>query len=82
MTESAFFIEILKNTGFPALIFIIWYIYHRSQVKMFEAIISNNFSLLKDMIETTSYNTSLLTQITELIKSNQFCPYMRKELKP
>lgn len=27
---------LIENVGFPALIFLIWYIYHQAQVKAFE----------------------------------------------
>ena len=41
----------LESVGFPALIFLIWYIYHQSQVKAFELIIKDNFEILKDSIQ-------------------------------
>ena len=37
MTETQIFLELVKNLGFPALIFAVWYLYHRSQVKAWEA---------------------------------------------
>ncbi len=37
---------ILENVGFPALIFLIWYVYHNSQVKAMNKIIKNNFEIL------------------------------------
>jgi len=37
VTETALFMELVKNLGFPALIFGIWYLYHRSQVKAWES---------------------------------------------
>ena len=37
---------ILESTGFPVLIFLIWYVYHNSQVKAINKIIKNNFEIL------------------------------------
>lgn len=37
MTETALFLKLIESIGFPALIFAIWYVYHRSQVKAWEA---------------------------------------------
>lgn len=37
MAESATFLKLVESIGFPALIFAVWYLYHRSQVKAWEA---------------------------------------------
>ncbi len=37
MTEFPFLIEAIKVIGFPALIFAIWYFYHKSEVKARES---------------------------------------------
>ncbi|WP_428562316.1 MAG: hypothetical protein ACP59X_21075 [Solidesulfovibrio sp. DCME] len=37
MTESALFLKLIESIGFPALIFAVWYLYHRSQVKAWES---------------------------------------------
>jgi hypothetical protein len=77
--ETHLLIETAKVYGFPALIFTIWFIYHRSQTKAFENIIDKNFELLGGLLESIQYQSSMLTKITEQIQSNQFCPLMRKD---
>ncbi len=37
MAESATFLKLIESIGFPALIFAVWYLYHRSQVKALES---------------------------------------------
>lgn len=74
-------IELTKNIGFPAVIFAIWYIYHKSQVKAFEQMMDNNFRILKDLLETTQYNVALLSRIESKIDTNLWCPILKKDLK-
>ena len=81
MSESAFFIELIKNIGFPAVIFAIWYIYHKSQAKTFEEIIKCNFEVLKDLLETNQYHAALLSRIESKIDTNLWCPILKKSLK-
>nr|BDD46505.1 hypothetical protein 9 [bacterium] len=80
MSETAVFIELVKNIGFPAVVFAIWYIYHKSQVKTFEEIIRNNFAVLKDLLETNQQHTSLLSRIENKIDVNLWCPFIKKEI--
>ncbi|HSA07581.1 MAG TPA: hypothetical protein P5556_10435 [Candidatus Gastranaerophilales bacterium] len=83
MNDTALIIELVKNIGFPAVIFAIWYIYHKSQVKTFEDIIKRNFDVLKDLLETNQYHTALLSKIESKIDMNLWCPVLRNEiLKP
>ena len=60
--ELSLLMKLFESIGFPAVIFVIWYIYHNAQVKTFEKIISNNFEILKDLVETNQYNTKQLEQ--------------------
>lgn len=92
MSETAFFIEVIKVIGFPAVIFSIWFIDHKSQEKQqketvnaFNKIIDEqarreerNFRLLKEMLETNQYHGSLLSEIKEKINTNQWCPYVKE----
>ncbi len=71
---------ILKDAGFPALIFLIWYIYHQSQVKAFEKIIQNNFEILKDMLETNQFHTGILSRVESKIDNNMLFQILRKEI--
>lgn len=80
MNETALIIELVKNIGFPAVIFAIWYIYHKSQVKTFEDIVSNNFIVLKDLLETNQYHAALLSRIENKIDTNLWCPILKREL--
>lgn len=75
------FLPLIENVGFPALIFAIWYIYHQSQVKAFETIIENNFSILKDLLETNQYHAALLSRIESKMDNNLWCPILKKEVQ-
>ena len=50
--ETSLLLKLFESIGFPAVIFVIWYVYHNAQVKTFEKIISNNFEIPKEMLET------------------------------
>lgn len=71
---------LIESIGFPALVFAIWYIYHQSQVKAFEKIIENNFSILKDLLETNQYHAALLSRIESKMDNNLWCPLLKKEV--
>ena len=70
---------ILENVGFPALIFLIWYVYHNSQVKAMNKIIKNNFEILKQMLETNQDNTGILSRIENKIDNNLWWPILKRE---
>lgn len=74
------FTPLFEDVGFPALIFLIWYIYHQSQVKAFEQIIKNNFEILKDLLETNQYHAAILSRIESKIDNNLWCPILKKEV--
>jgi hypothetical protein len=80
MTETAVFIELVKNIGFPAVVFAIWYIYHKSQVKTFEEIIRNNFAVLKDLLETNQQHAAILSRIENKIDVNLWCPFIKENV--
>jgi len=80
MSETALIIELTKSIGFPAVIFAIWYIYHKSQVKTFEDIVNNNFLVLKDLLETNQYHAALLSRIESKIDTNLWCPILKREV--
>lgn len=88
MTEFSALLKITEQIGFPALIFAIWYFYHKSSVKQFNEIIEqqkenskSTFELLKDMIQTNILQTSLLQDIQAKITNNQWCPFVQGFLK-
>lgn len=81
MNETTLLVELTKNIGFPAVVFAIWYIYHKSQVKTFENIIQNNFQVLKDLLETNKNQANLLSRIENKIDANLWCPILKKAIK-
>ncbi len=74
------FTPFIKSVGFPALIFLIWYIYHQSQTKTFETIIQDNFEILKDLLETNQYHAAILSRMESKIDNNLWCPILKKEV--
>lgn len=95
MPEASFLLEVVKVIGFPAVIFAIWYIDHKSQERkhedtkaLFLSLINNmeknaqqSFDLLKEMLETNTYHGGMLIKIEEHLRTSQYCPLMRKEFK-
>lgn len=87
MTELSFLIEILKYTGFPALIFIIFYIYHKSQAEILLQIIKNIENrdeklneYLQQQSEILQYLSGTLSRIEYKIDINYPCPMIKKEV--
>lgn len=80
-------LNILKDSS-PLIIFVIWFLYHKSTTSQFEKIIDvqlkregENFTLLKDMITSNLLQNEKLEQIKALILNNQWCPIYRRYLK-
>lgn len=78
MAEAGFLIDIVRVVGFPAVIFVIWYLYHKSQVKHMMDLLGRLFALTDNCIETIQYNAQVMSRLTEKIDGNQFCPLIRK----
>ena len=78
--ELSLLMKLFESIGFPAVIFVIWYIYHNAQVKTFEKIISNNFEILKDLVETHQYNATVMSRIESKIDGNLWCPILKKAI--
>ena len=78
--ELSLLMKLFESIGFPAVIFVIWYIYHNAQVKTFEKIISNNFEILKALVETNQYNATVMSRIESKIDGNLWCPILKKEI--
>lgn len=51
MTESALFMKLVEGIGYPALIFAVWYLYHRSQVKSGEKQAAAQAKVWEDQIK-------------------------------
>lgn len=86
MNEFTFFIDLVKNLGFPALIFIIFFIYHKSQTNILIDIIKNMemrekalTDYLHSQIETLQSLISTLSRIEYKIDQGMQCP-IRKEI--
>lgn len=74
------FLPLVQNIGFPAVIFLIWYIYHKAQSKLFEDMMNQNFSILKDLLETNQYHAAILSRVESKIDNNLWCPILKKEV--
>lgn len=86
LDQPSFWLDLIKQLGISALIFLIWYLYHRSQVQQWKQLMDaqqqreeRNFELLKDMLETVQYHTGMLARVETKIDTNQFCPLTKKE---
>ena len=77
-TDLSFAIELIKTIGFPALIFIIWVLYHRSETAKWENIFQQNrldteekFHLLKQIFDQNERarerEFQLLKETTEMM---------------
>lgn len=42
--------KLIESVGFPGLIFVVWYIYHRSQAKQWEGMMVNQAKQLSEMM--------------------------------
>ncbi|RJP20726.1 MAG: hypothetical protein C4529_08925 [Deltaproteobacteria bacterium] len=96
MAEGALFIELIKYAGFPAIIFAVWFIYHRSQslawseqtklhFETFSLITKErdvrderNYEILKEMLEVSRYQSTILARMDSKIDTNQYCPIVRQ----
>lgn len=54
VTETQMFLKLIESIGFPALIFAVWYLYHRSQVKAWEAREVSQAEAVKAQMQTMS----------------------------
>jgi phage FluMu gp28-like protein len=64
-------IPIIENIGFPGLIFVIWYVYHKSQVKTFESLLNNNLHSIRRVV-TTANNVRFDADRTEQGHADRF----------
>lgn len=78
MAEIAGFLDSMKPYGNSALIFAIWYFYHKSITDQYKTIFSENFKLLHGMLENALLQNGLLQEIRDIAENNKWCPYARK----
>lgn len=57
VTETQSYVELLNTIGFPALIFIIWYVYHRSENIKWDEHFKTQNSIVKEMMEQSKEQT-------------------------
>jgi len=81
MGESTLVAELAKYVGFPILLFIIWIVYHRATMRIFEKITEAQYKILRDLIETNNYTIGALARIEQKIDTNTWCPYVREKMK-
>ena len=74
------FLLLVQNIWFPAVLFLVWYIYHKAQSKLFEDMMNQNFSILKDLLETNQYHAAILSRVESKIDNNLWCPILKKEV--
>jgi hypothetical protein len=89
MPEAAFFVDLIKAIGFPAVIFVIWHLYHKSQVRAWKEVndihteetremFNKLFTLTDNCLETIQYNATVMARLIEKIEGNQFCPLIKE----
>lgn len=72
-------VEFVKMAGVGGLMFLIFYLYHKSSSEQMNKIITQTFDMLKLMIEQNTMQLGLLQKIDTEIKSNVWCPYVREK---
>ena len=71
--------EFIKVAGGGGLLFLVFYIYHKSTTEQFNKIIGQTFDLLKTMIEQNTAQLAYLQKIDTNITHNIWCPMVRKK---
>ena len=86
MTDLPGFLDLCKSIGFPAVIFAIWYLYHKSQVKAWQDQLAAQvkredqiFALLSGQLEAMQSIVGQNARIETKIDSSQYCPLVRRE---
>lgn len=81
MQPEALIIELVKYVGFPAVIFAIWFFYHKAQVEAFKTILAQyeeqnkqHFAVLKDMVETNQAHVAILSRMESKLDIHRPCP--------
>jgi hypothetical protein len=88
MSEFPFFIELVKYVGFPALIFIVFFIYHKSQTKILMQVIKNMEEreralneYMQQQIETLQCLVGAIARIEYKIDMGMQCPIKKEMMK-
>lgn len=79
-------LEFLKMTGTAGLMFVIFYIYHKSvceqmlqNAKQLNEIIQSGFKLFEKLTEQGAMQLGYLQKIDTEVSNNMWCPYVRKK---
>lgn len=85
MGEVTSYGPFLQQYGVAALLFIVFYMYHKAVTEQQNKVIDRqaerekeNFNLLKEMISINYIQNGLLEKIHSEIINNQWCPYVKK----
>lgn len=88
MAENTFFINLVQIVGVSGLMFVVWYLYHKSSIKTFKDMLDTmaeqakqNHEVLKEMIQTNLSTIAVLARIEQKIDSNIWCPYVKERMK-
>ncbi|MBQ8475611.1 hypothetical protein IJ531_00960 [bacterium] len=71
-------IEFVKIAGCGGLLFLVFYLYHKTSSAQMMKIIDNNFKILEQLIAQGTLQTSYLQEIKTAIFNNLWCPYVRE----
>lgn len=74
------FIEFIKLVGGGGLLFLVFYLYHKTSSAQLTKIIDNNFKILESLINQNSLQIGYLQEIKAAIYSNVWCPYARAQV--
>ena len=83
MPEASFVINLIKYLGFPAVLFLMWYMDHQSKEKHLNTLIDllkDQVDSARDLIEVTRYHGAVLVRLEQKIDTNQQCPIVRGEV--
>lgn len=88
MSELPFFIELVKYVGFPAMIFIVFFIYHKSQTRILMQIIENMEArekalneYMQQQLETLQCLVGAISRIEYKIDTGMQCPLKKEMIK-
>jgi len=86
--EFQFFIELAKYIGFPALLFVVFYIYHRSQTEILLKTIKNMEEREQKLNEYLANQTEILQWISSCLSRMEYkidigmhCPIRKENLR-
>lgn len=73
-------VEFLKIAGSGGLVFVVFYLYHKSSTEQMNKVIAQTFELLKTMIEQNNLALGYLQKIDTEVTNNLWCPMLKKEI--